>query len=70
MGEPKPTIVAWPQDTGVALAGASECATLTAAVVGDLFTSANQATLFEESAVVYQLAVVVQLPDDDGCPVA
>ena len=27
--EPKPTIMAWPQDTGVTLAGASDCATLT-----------------------------------------
>ena len=29
-----------------------------------------QATRVAETAVVYQLAVVVQLPDDDGCPVA
>jgi hypothetical protein len=65
--DPKPTVVPWPDTTGVGLAAATECATLTADVAGDLFTTATQTTLFAEGDVVYQLAVVQQLPDDAGC---
>ncbi len=65
--EPKPTVVPWPDTTGIALASAAECATISADVAGDLFTTATQTTLFAEGDVVYQLAVVLQLPDDVGC---
>jgi hypothetical protein len=73
-GSPAPTVVPWPTSTGVALADAAgdlgTCATVDASAVGDLFTSANQLTLFEDAKVVYQLAVIAVLPGDVACPAA
>lgn len=67
--DPKPTVVPWPASTGVALAGASACATVTAEAAGEVLTSANQLTYFAEGDLVYRVAVVRQLPGDTGCPV-
>lgn len=67
--DPKPTIVRWPDATGVTLASASMCTTVTAAAAGDVLTSANQTTYFQEGDLVYQVAAVMQLPGDAGCPV-
>ncbi len=58
----EPTIVEWPSDTGVVLADAGECSVVSAADVGDLFTSANQLTLFTEGDVTYQVIAVQRLP--------
>ena len=66
-GEPKPTVVPWPADTGVVLKDSSLCAVLDAARAGTLFTSANQLTFFQEGVVVYQLAVTPVLPGDAPC---
>lgn len=70
----EPTIVPWPGSTGVVLSeiasrGMSEptCALVAAADAGDLFTSANQLTFFEEAGVTYQLSVTPVLPGDDVC---
>jgi hypothetical protein len=67
--DPRPTIVPWPASTGVPLAGASMCATATAREAGDVLTAANQLTYFQEGDLVYQVAAVMQLPGDTGCPV-
>jgi hypothetical protein len=71
-GSPQPTVVPWPASTGVALADAAgdlgTCATVDADAVGDLFSSANQLTLFQDAGVVYQLAVIAVLPGDAPCP--
>ena len=69
--EPVPTVVPWPAGTGVELkkvtAELGTCATVDAAAVGDLFSSANQLTFFEEAGVAYQLSVVAVLPGDAAC---
>ncbi len=69
--EPAPTVVPWPAGTGVELkavtAELGRCATVDAAAVGDLFSSANQLTFFEEAGVAYQLSVVAVLPGDAAC---
>ena len=70
--EPKPTVVPWPADTGIALADAvpkdmTSCTTVDAAKVGTLFTTANQLTFFSDAGVTYQLAVIQGLPGDAGC---
>lgn len=73
-GPPDPNVVPWPAGTGVVLAevaypntAGSSCATVTAAAVGDLFTSANQLTFFEEDGVTYQMSVTPVLPGDEAC---
>ncbi|HNJ97172.1 MAG TPA: hypothetical protein PLV13_03545 [Ilumatobacteraceae bacterium] len=68
--DPQPTIVEWPTSTGVVLSKSAECAVVAADAIGDLFSAANQATLFQEGDVVYQVAVVVELPGDAGCSAA
>lgn len=65
--DPQPTIVEWPASSGVVLSDSTQCAVVSADAIGDLLSSANQATLFREGTVVYQLAVVVELPGDTGC---
>lgn len=65
--QPSPTIVTWPGDTGVVLADAAECASITVAKVGDLFEQANQLTFFQEKDVVYQISVVATLPGEPAC---
>lgn len=61
-----PTRVDWPAAASVRLADALECAALPAAEVAELFTSANQLTLFVEQGIDYQLSVKPLLPGD-GC---
>ncbi len=67
----EPTIVDWSADLPVRLAdvAASEsiCATIPAAAVGDLFTTANQLTLYSEAGVTYQVIPVQMLPGR-SCP--
>ena len=58
----EPTIVDWPSTTGVALADAGSCTVVSAADVGDLFTEADQLTLFVEGDVTYQVLAVQRLP--------
>lgn len=58
----EPTIVAWPATAGVALADVGECAVVTASDVGDLFTTANQLTLFTEYDLTYQVIAMQRLP--------
>jgi len=65
--DPAPTVVAWPAGTGVALASATDCASLAAGVGDDLFADATQLTLFQEDDLVYQLAVAGVLPGDPSC---
>ncbi len=65
--DPAPTVVAWPDGTGAVLAESAQCATVDASAVDELLTTATQLTFFEESDVVYQLAVVGVLPGDATC---
>jgi hypothetical protein len=63
----EPTIVDWPSTAGVSLAEAGDCATVEAADVGDLFTSADQLTLFAEGDITYQVIAVQRIPHR-SCP--
>ena len=65
--EPSPTIVAWPAATGVVLADSTACARVAAEKGDALFAEATQLTFFQESDIVYQLAVVAALPGDAAC---
>lgn len=65
--EPAPTVVDWPTSTGVRLADAVDCATLTAAQAGTVLTDAKQNTYFREDDVVYFVAAAVVLPGDRTC---
>jgi len=65
--EVEPTFVDWPVDTGIDLATASSCATVTATQVGDTFADATQTTYFRQDGATYQLAVAIVLPGDTGC---
>lgn len=65
--EPSPTIVAWPAETGVALADSTVCAVAPASKVDALFANATQLTFFEENELVYQLAVIAALPGEPAC---
>ena len=58
----EPTVVEWPSTADVRLADATDCAIVAAGSVGDLFTSANQLTLFSEAGVTYQVVAMQQLP--------
>ena len=53
--EPAPTIVAWPADTGVVLADATECVEIERSAVGDLFETATELTLFTASDTTYDV---------------
>jgi hypothetical protein len=65
--EPAPTVVDWPASTGVSLAVATDCVTLTAEQAGTLLTDAKQNTYFREGDVVYFVAAAVVLPGDRTC---
>jgi hypothetical protein len=58
----EPTIVEWPTTAGISLAEVGECSVVAAADVGDLFTSADQLTLFTEGEVTYQVIAMQRLP--------
>ena len=62
-----PTLVDWPADAPVRLAGAAECATVPAASFRDLFSEATQLTWFVDAGVIYQLTVKPQLPGVPTC---
>jgi hypothetical protein len=62
-----PTLVDWPADAPVRLAGAAECATVPAASFRDLFSEATQLTWFVDAGVTYQLTVKPQLPGVPTC---
>jgi hypothetical protein len=78
--ETEPTVVAWPEGTGVALSEATECVEVPADAVGEVFGAANQLTFFTDAGgvattdagtsdaepVVYELAVKPLLPGR-GC---
>jgi hypothetical protein len=63
-GEIEPTVVEWPADASVALADASECATIPASEVEALLADATQLTFFAQGGITYQLAAKPQLPAD------
>lgn len=65
--DPSPTVAAWPADTGVELASATDCASLAAGVGDGLFLKATQLTFFREDDLVYRLAVAGVLPGDTAC---
>jgi hypothetical protein len=65
--DPAPTIVDWPVQSSMSLAGATTCARLEAGAVGSLFLDANQNTYFRDGGVVYQLSVAGVLPGDPAC---
>lgn len=65
--EPAPTVVDWPASTGVSLADATNCVTLTAEQAGTVLTDAKQDTYFREGDVVYFVAAAVVLPGDRAC---
>jgi hypothetical protein len=62
----EPTVVEWPATGPVRLAdvAGSEtmCTTISASDAGELFTAANQLTLFTEAGITYQVIPVQQLP--------
>jgi hypothetical protein len=61
-GDIEPTVVPWPDATGVVLADAGQCTEAGANAVGDLFETSNELTLFEEDGVVYEVAPIQKLP--------
>ena len=65
--EPAPTVVDWPASTGVNLADATDCVTLTAEQAGTVLTDAKQNTFFRQGDVVYFVAAAVVLPGDRTC---
>ena len=65
--DPEPTIVDWPPQSSMSLAGATTCARLEAGAVGSLFLDAKQNTYFRDGGVVYQLSVGGVLPGDPAC---
>lgn len=50
-----PTVEAWPDGAGIALAEAGDCAAVARELVGDLFDRADQLTFFSENEVKYQV---------------
>jgi hypothetical protein len=60
--EIEPTVVPWPEDASVRLADAAVCAELPWTEGQELFTDANQLTLFDDGGTTYQLSAVPQLP--------
>lgn len=65
--DPAPTVVDWPAAAGVTLADATECATVEASAIGDLFSTATSLTFFREGDQVYSVAVAPVLPGDATC---
>lgn len=62
--QPAPEIVDWPADTGISLADASECRTVSAAKVGAVLAKATQQTFFRDNDAVFQVSVAPVLPGD------
>jgi len=58
----EPTVVPWPDGTGVVLSEAALCTEVVADAVGDLFETSNELTWFEEGGVVYEVAPIQKLP--------
>lgn len=65
--DPQPRILPWPTSTGVDLAAAATCATLTAEAAGSVFSDADSNTFFESGGVIYRVAVGTLLPGDPLC---
>lgn len=63
----EPTQVVWPASTGLALADATGCATLTAEAAGGVFDDATSLTFFRDGDTLYSLAVAIELPGDPAC---
>jgi len=64
---PTPAVVDWPASTGVRLADAANCATLTAEQAGTLLADARQNTFFRDGDSLYFVAAVALLPGDPAC---
>jgi len=69
--DPAPARVNWPDSVGIALRDAEDCALVSAEQVGTLFAESRDNTVFTEgdaeTASLYQLAVIAQLPGDAEC---
>lgn len=65
--EPAPTVAPWPASTGLRLADASNCATLTAEAAGTVLAEAMQNTYFDDAGTIYFVAAAVLLPGDPAC---
>jgi hypothetical protein len=65
--DPAPTIVDWPESTGLDLSAAAECARVSAAAAGTVFADATTATFFRQGEALYSLAVAGVLPGDPAC---
>lgn len=65
--DPQPTVVAWPTSTGVDLAVAVSCATLTAQAAGTVFDDADSNTFFDQGGVTYRVVAGALLPGDPAC---
>ncbi len=64
---PAPPVVEWPASTGVKLADATNCATLTAEQAGTVLADATQDTYFTDGDSLYFVAAAVLLPGDPAC---
>lgn len=60
--EPEPTVVDWPEGTGVTLADVSSCVEIDRDAVGDLFEQANELTFFTEGGQTYEVVPRPTLP--------
>jgi hypothetical protein len=62
----EPTVVEWPAELPMRLADVAAtdtmCAVIPATDVGDLFTTANQLTLYSDAGITYQVIPIQQLP--------
>jgi hypothetical protein len=64
---PTPAVVEWPASTGVKLADATNCATLTAQQAGAVLADAKHDTCFSDGDSLYFVAAAVLLPGDPAC---
>lgn len=58
----EPVVVAWPTESGVALADATECVIVPAKAVASTFAEATQITFFDDGGTTYQVLVKPILP--------
>jgi hypothetical protein len=65
--DPAPSIVDWPESTGLDLATAAECARLTADAAGSVFADADSNTYFRQADVLYRISVAGVLPGNAPC---
>jgi hypothetical protein len=65
--EPAPTIVDWPETTGLDLAAAATCARLTADAAGSVLADADSNTYFRQGDALYRVVAAVALPGDQTC---